>query len=82
MLDQATRSLRVMGAATMLRSLHTLRGVTPESFYTRLRLVGHPEDMIEDIQVEVERQGGPLMSEDETFSAVVGAMELRRRGLA
>lgn len=80
-MNETFYKLRVMSAASMCRSLHTVRGLDPETFYARLRLAGYPHNMINDIRDEVDRLGGPLMDEQETLTAVVGAMALRRKGL-
>ena len=79
---ETMRKLRVMSCVSLIRVGYSIRGVDPETLYARFRLVGYPPDMIDEIRDEVDRQGGPQMSEDEIFGAVVGAMDLKKRGIA
>jgi len=81
MMSEVIRKLRVMSAATTLRILHSTGGLSPETFYARLRMVGYPNDMIKDIHNEVDHQGGPLMNQEELLSAMIGAVDLHRRGV-
>ena len=80
-IEKAGRIMRVISGAAFVRMCHTLYGVRPEFIYWRFRGAGYPEDLIQDIKTEVDRQGGSQMTNDEIQEAAVMAVVMREKGM-
>lgn len=80
--QEVDRAMKIMTGAALVRNLHTFSSVPPDFIYARLRSRGYSSDIIEGIKAEVDRQGGPVMSEDDVGKAAAMAMMFKKKDLA
>ncbi len=74
---EGERILRVIAASAYIRMTHTIYGTNPEVIYSNFRRNGMPEEMIEEVKIQVEKSGGPLMSHEELLSSIIAYSSVR-----
>ena len=77
LMQGADRSLRTIMCAAVVKVSCTLLGMRAERVYQRLRWAGLSSADLQEVKREINRQGGPVMSVDETRVCIATAATMK-----
>lgn len=72
-MEQIDRNLQVISMTSFIRVAYSIKGVEPNSIYFQWKQNGVAQDLIEEVKREVDKRGGPQMSEEEIMTSLITA---------